>query len=631
MCGIFGIVNPENEEISPERFAKMGSALKRRGPDHTGAYQEPSLAIGNTRLSIIDLQSGNQPIFNETGSLVIVYNGEIYNHHDLRKTLESKGHSFKTATDTEAVLHAFEEYGEDCLGHFNGMFAFAIWDMRKRSLFIARDRLGIKPLYITRTGNSFAFASEAKALLHLLPNGAKPDWTAIHRFFSFGYVPSPASPFEEIKKFPPGHFAHIKGSQWNMKRYFSPRYGCGEMADLAQVEQKTSELLEKAVGLELMSDVPLGIFLSGGLDSSAVAAFAKKTSKRQLFSFSARFEETTHDESNDARLVASWLKLDHHELLLTPDGLRESFFKVANLLDEPFGDATVVPLLALSEFARKYVKVALTGWGGDEIFAGYPTYRAHKLAHFYRKLPRFLLERAIPSLINRLPVSSKYMSFEFKARRFIKGTDAPPELQHFMWMEYFNDLSKKKLFAPGILEQVQGETWGPVLEMLPDMTEKDLVSRAMRLDSHFFLEGNGLFQVDRMTMAASLEARVPLLNNDLADYVNALPINIKMRHGETKGLLKKVLKPFLPESILKKPKKGFAPPSSNWLRTVFRDIFESAFSPEKVRSRGIFNSSEIQRLWKEHQEYKADHGRSLWALLSFQLWYDKFILNLDIK
>ena len=625
MCGIYGILKPGNDEISTSIINLIGDAIHHRGPDHKGIHREPGLALGNNRLSIVDVSGGNQPIFNEDGTLIIVYNGEIYNHVKIRNELEIKGHVFKTNSDTETVLHAFEEYGPECLGQFNGIFSFAIWNTRERSLFLARDPLGVKPLYFSYIEEGLAFASEAKALLGVLPGGARPNWTALFQFFSYGYVPGPESPFDGIRKFPAGHFAWVRNSKLEMNRYWKPELGMGKPVSMEKACDEVSRLLERSVGMELMGDVPLGVFLSGGLDSSAIAYYAQKCSSRKIKSFSLRFEESTHDESTDARLVAENLGLDHHELLFTRELLQQTLDKTTEVLDEPFGDSTVLPLLALSDFAREHVKVVLTGWGGDEIFAGYPTYRAHQFSTLYRKLPKILTKTLIPAIVNRLPVSDKYFSFEFKAKRFIRGMDISPELQHFIWMEYLGESEIRKLFSKEIIEQVQGDTLSPARQILEELSEPDLVSRIMHLDTLFFLEGNGLFEVDRMTMAASIEARVPMLNIDLLSYVNSLETKVKMPGGRLKDLLKKILSPHLPDRILNKPKKGFAPPSSIWLRGILSEKFDSVLSREKVESLGIFNYSEIKDMLQKHRDHKADFGRPLWALLSFQLWYDKFI------
>tara|TARA_Y100001960_G_C14776143_1_gene883250 strand:- start:1643 stop:3538 length:1896 start_codon:yes stop_codon:yes gene_type:complete len=624
MCGIYGLLKPSDDEILDSTMQPVREAIYHRGPDNQGFYSAPGLVLGNNRLSIVDVTGGNQPILNKSQTLIIVYNGELYNHLELRGDLEKKGYVFKTKSDTETVLLAFEEYGPQCVERFNGIFAFAIWDTKKKSLFLARDPLGVKPLYLSSIEGGLAFASEAKALLGLLPNGAHPNWATLYQFFSYGYVPSPESPFEKISKLPAGNFAWFRHNKLEMVRYWKPELGMGQSTSIEEASGEVSRLLERSVKMEMMGDMPVGVFLSGGLDSSAVAYYAQKCSRRKIQSFSLRFEESTHDESADARLVAESLGLDHHELFFTEKLLQRSLNKVADILDEPFGDSTVLPLLTLSEFARKHVKVVLTGWGGDEIFAGYPTYRAHQLSSLYRKLPRFLSQMVIPSAVKSLPVSDRYFSFEFKAKRFIRGMNLPPELQHFIWMEYFGEPEIRKLFKKKIIEQVQGDTLSPVKQILRELSEPDLVSRIMHLDTLFFLEGNGLFEVDRMTMAASIEARVPLLNIDLLSYVNSLKTNIKMPKGRLKELLKKILAPHLPKRILGKPKKGFAPPSSIWLRGIFAKNFEKIFDQEKVESLGIFEYSEIQRMFQMHRARKADYGRQLWALLSFQLWYDKF-------
>jgi asparagine synthase (glutamine-hydrolysing) len=400
--------------------------------------------------------------------------------------------------------------------------------------------------------------------------------------------------------------------------------------DFQEAREELLRRLERAVELELMSDVPVGVFLSGGLDSSAVAHFAARSGQK-LASFALKFTEATHDESADARLAARRLGLEHHELTFDRELLRRSLWDAAEALDEPFGDSTALPLLALSRFARGHGKVALTGWGGDELFAGYPTYRAHRLAAPYRRLPGFLTGGLIPALVNRLPASERYMSFEFKAKRFIKGAQLPPELQHFLWMGYFDDAEKERLFAPGILDQTEGATLAPVEEALAELEGEDLVSRIMHLDALFFLEGNGLFQADRMMMAASMEGRVPLLNTELLEFVAPLPWSLKMKGGKTKQLLRAAMEGILPRGILHKPKKGFGPPSAAWVRQVFPDVFDEFCGPDWLREQGVFNPAEVARLLGEHRAQRADHGRKLWALLSFQLWYHKFILGRDFS
>ncbi len=629
MCGIYGIHYRESREVEPALLEGMAASTHHRGPDQSGDYYEPGLALGMNRLAIIDLSGGSQPMFNEDKSLIIVYNGEIYNHLEIRDRLLNKGHVFQSRCDTETVLHAFEEYGPECLGLFNGMFAFAVWNRKEQSLFLARDRLGIKPLYLADLTEGLAFASEAKALAPLLPEGPEPDWTAIWRFFAFGYVPCPDSPFRGIRKLPPGHYGFSDGKEVKIRRYWQPRIGLGSGNSFSKAQTEVFTLLDAAVQKELMSDVPLGVFLSGGLDSSAVALFARRNLGNTVHSFNLRFEEGTHDESADARLVAEHLGLQHHEFPFDHHTLRQALSEVGRRLDEPFGDSTVLPLYTLARYTREQVKVVLTGWGGDEVFPGYPTYKAHRLAQYYRLLPGFLGQGLIPDLVRRLPVSDRYMSFEFKAKRFVQGFEMSPELQHFLWMGYFDEGGRERLFTPEVRRQVRQDALAPVQNVLGDLPERDLVSRIQHLDALFFLEGNGLFQADRMTMAASLEARVPLLNIDLISYVYDLPAKVKMHRGRTKELLRAALAPYLPPAILRKPKKGFGPPSAAWLRGPLSGVLREIFTRKRVEEQGIFQWPEVRLLLAEHQSRRADHGRNLWALLSFQIWYENFILGRD--
>lgn len=626
MCGIYGILLKNGADPIPGVLVdRVASSIRHRGPDHSGRYAEPGLAIGTNRLAILDLSTGNQPIFNEDGSLVIVYNGELYNYQELRADLQARGHVFKTRTDTEVVLHCFEEYGWRCVLQFNGMFAMAIWDKQRRRLFLARDPLGIKPLYYLDLPGSQSFASEAKALLALLSDPPRPDWTAINRYFTFGYIPSPDSPFAGIRKLPAGHYAWVEQGRLTVHRYWTPQYGQGDDLPAAEAAGRLEELLEEAVRRELMSDVPVGVFLSGGLDSSAVAVFAGKHCRAPLRSYVLRFSETTHDESADARLMAEHLGLQHKELLFTEELLHSALRKVSETLDEPFGDSTVLPLLALSEFARQDVRVVLTGWGGDEIFAGYPTYTAHRLAHYWRGLPRVITQYLVAPLVRSLPVSDGYMNLGFKARRFIQGMNLPPEYQHFLWMGYLDEAAKRRLFRRSIREQMEGDALDGVRTVVRDLRETDLVDRIMHLDAVFFLEGNGLFQADRITMAASLEARVPLLNLDLLNFVNAQPSRLKASRGNLKTLLKRALASHLPRRILNKPKKGFGPPSAAWVREPLAGTIDCIFAEEKVRDQGVLDYDEIRRLVTDHRDRRTDNGRALWALLSFQMWYDRWV------
>lgn len=628
MCGIYGIVSAGRNPIPQSWRDRLRFVLNHRGPDQHGCFDAPGVIMGVNRLAILDVAGGAQPVYNEDRSLVIVYNGEIYNHQVLRRELTAQGHNFRSNSDTETILHAFEEFGDDVVRRLNGMFAFAIWNLRTGILFLARDRLGIKPLYVTEIEDKhWAFASEAKGLLNIVAGHVRVDWQTISHYFSFGYCPCPLSPYQGIRKFPAGHFGWLKEQTLQMTPYWAPSYGGAGDVSVNDARTRVLVLLEEVVQKELMSDVPVGVFLSGGLDSSAVALFAAKHSRNRVSSFALRFQESSHDESEDARAVADYLKMDHHECFFDKRQLRKSLHDVAAMLDEPFADSTVLPLFYLSTFARQSVKVVLTGWGGDELFAGYPTYRAHHLASAYRRLPNWLANKWIPAIVRSLPVSDRYMSFEFKARRFIQGMNLPPELQHFVWMGYFNDAAKKIMFRKHIRDQITSSSLDLVIDAVGKLTEPEMIDRIMHLDAIFFLENNGLFQADRMTMAASLEARVPLLNNDLVDYVSALPASLKMQKGAVKELMRNALRKRLPGRIISKPKKGFGPPASVWVREGLRDVIARVLSRERIEDQNIFMYDEINCLLTEHWNRQADHGRIIWALFGFQLWYETFIIG----
>jgi asparagine synthase (glutamine-hydrolysing) len=625
MCGIFGLVKAPETVDQAAALTTMAGLLRHRGPDHTGMLIDPGAAVGMNRLAIIDLDTGNQPLLNEDESLAIVFNGEIYNYQELRADLLARGHRFRSSADTEVILHGYEQWGEEVLKRLNGMFAFAILDRTAQTLFLARDPLGIKPLYYAAFGGGLAFASEAKALTAVVPDTRQPDWNVIGQYLLFGYCPDGGSPFAGIRKLPAGHAGWFRGGTFSPVRYAWPHFGGGTVPADPQAQLMT--VLERAVDMELVSDVPLGVLLSGGLDSSAVALLARRRREAPLRAFILRFPEASHDESADARLVATHLGLSVDELVFDEALARQMLREVAATLDEPFADPTLLPLLAICRHARREVKVVLTGWGGDELFAGYPTYLAHRLARIYRALPKALRQGLIPWFVDRLPVSQGYMSFEFKAKRFIRGSELPPELQHCLWMGYFDPAGLGDLLTPEIAGRLETSPLAPALGMLGELTETDVVDRIMHLDTRLFLEGNGLFQADRMSMAASLEARVPLLNATVRAFAAPLPAGVKMRGGRIKGLLRESLRPWLPPRIIDKPKKGFGPPGAAWLRGFLGETMEAVLAPARLAGQGVLRPEAVWRLIREHKHGAADHGRVLWALLGFQLWYDRHILQ----
>lgn len=626
MCGIFGVIS--YDKPVPDRVAEnFVQALGHRGPDDHGVYQEENVLIGMNRLSIIDLAAGHQPISNENETLQICFNGEIYNYLELREYLAAKGHRFKTSSDTEVVLRLYEECGEDCLTKLNGMFSFVIWDCERKKAFISRDPLGIKPLYYAGKGGRFYFASELKAILAVVPDLGKLDELALSRYFSFGYIPSPQTPFSEVKKLPAGHYLVYDANGMALHSYWNIRLGESEV-----VSEKgdypdnigIDSVLRDSVKMELMSDVPLGCFLSGGVDSSAIAALAQDCIKKPLHTFCFKFSENTHDESADAAIVARHLNSIHHEIEFSQNDILKNLYGIADSMDEPFADSTYLTLSLLSREVRKNVKVILTGMGGDEVFTGYPTIKAHQYnMRYYRKLPGILRKGIIPSLVNRLPVSNKYFSFEFKAKRFVRGQDYPGEIQHFIWMEHFSLEDKRKLLGGFAPEKSVMDTYSNVEDELKRCDAQTLMNRILYLDMKYFLENNGLFQADRATMAHSLEARVPLLNSRVLDKMFKVPFYYKYYKGQSKYPLRHAVRSMLPNRVFAKPKKGFGPPVSSWLRAFLKGFLLETLSKSRL-SHTPLSYAFVSRMINEHLAGEADHGRSLWLVLIFQLWWNKY-------
>jgi asparagine synthase (glutamine-hydrolysing) len=625
MCSIFGIISFD-QPISGQIADNFIRTLNHRGPDDHGIFHDNNVMIGMNRLSIIDLGTGHQPISNEDDSLQICFNGEIYNYLELRKDLIDKGHNFKTSSDTEVILHLFEEYGEGCLQKLNGMFAFVIWDRKREKAFVSRDPLGIKPLYYVNKGGCFYFASELKAILAVVPDLRKLDDLALSRYFSFGYIPSPQTPFSDVKKLPAGHYLVYDKRGIALHSYWNIQLGESESVSESNIDHEILEIssvIRESVKMELMSDVPLGCFLSGGVDSSAIVALAQDCINKPLHTFCFKFAESTHDESSDAAIVARHLKSIHHEIEFSQNDILENLYSIADSMDEPFADSTYLTLSLLSCEVRKSVKVILTGMGGDEVFTGYPTIKAHQYMHYYRKLPNILGKRIIPSLANRLPVSNKYFSLEFKAKRFVRGQNYPGEIQHFIWMEYFSLEDKRKLLGDFAPEASVMDTYSIVEDELERCDAKTLMNRILYLDMKFFLENNGLFQVDRATMAHSLEARVPLLNARLLDKMFKVPFGFKYYKGQSKYPLRQAIRSMLPNRVFVKPKKGFGPPVSSWLRTFLKGFLLETLSKSQL-SHTPLSYTFISRMIDEHLKGEADHGRALWLVLIFQIWWNKY-------
>jgi asparagine synthase (glutamine-hydrolysing) len=600
MCGICGVAGGD-PALGRELVQRMCGAMVHRGPDDEGFVANGDVVLGMRRLSIIDIGGGHQPMANEESTVWVVQNGEIYNHRELRQQLITHGHVFRTQSDTEVLVHGYEQWGRAMVERLNGMFAFAVHDRREGVVFLARDRMGIKPLHYAMDGDRLVFASELKALLRdpALRRGIDP--VALDEYLAYEFVPSPRTIVRGISKLRPGHTLtwSIRERRARVDRYWSPRLNTGDGGgDLDQESSRLLECLRESVRKELISDVPLGVFLSGGIDSSAVAAMMTQLGV-EVKTFSVGFAERSFDESGHAREVARHLGTDHHEVTLEPAAMLELIPKLTQLLDEPLGDASIIPTYLLSQFTREHVKVALGGDGGDELFAGYPTLQAHRLAGYYTRVPRVLRRGLVEPVVRRLPVSRSNLSFDFRAKKFIEGADLSVADRHRVWMGSFPER--------GVSSD-------------DDHSSLDPLNQVLMRDMRYYLEGDILVKLDRASMMASLEARVPLLNNDFVAYATSLPLNMKLRGMRSKFLLKRALRGLLPDRILNRPKKGFGIPVADWFRGPLREQMREVLSAERVGRDGFFDVGMVEGLVDDHLSGRRDNRKQLWTLFAFQLW-----------
>jgi len=623
MCGIAGKLNIDKQKpVDPGLIRAMCQTLSHRGPDDEGIYVDGPVGLGMRRLSIIDLVGGHQPLSNEDGTVWVVFNGEIYNYRDLRPGLEARGHVFATSSDTEAIVHLYEEYGPDFVHHLRGMFAIALWDKARETLLLVRDRLGIKPLYYAALGDRLVFGSELKALL---ADGISReiDRQALHEYLSYNYVPGPRSIFKAVKKLQPGHRLIARHGHVTVEAYWSPEAtegsGHSDTEPVAHYVERLTELLKESVRYRLIADVPLGVFLSGGLDSSTVVAVMREVSANPIKTFSIGFEDASFNELPYARLVARHFETEHHEFVVRPDAV-DLLPKLVHFFDEPFADSSAIPCYYLSELARQHVTVALGGDGGDEVFAGYETYTAYKIASLYRGLsPR--LTGMIPPLVARLPVSHKKISFDYKAKRFVQAALLPPERAHYAWKEVFSDEMKRDLYAGagGPLE----DPFGAFERQFADCQATAMLSRLQYVDLRVYLPDDILVKVDRTSMAHSLEARVPLLDHKLVEFAATIPSELMLRGLRKKYLLKRAMAHRLPRQILNRKKGGFNVPVPAWLRHDLRDHVRDVLSDKRLREQGFFNPGCVQQMIQQHAELKADYSRNIWGLLIFALWHEE--------
>ncbi len=629
MCGICGILNFNSEQpVDPDILHRMTRTMVHRGPDEEGFYLKGPVGLGHRRLSIIDLATGSQPIHNEDQSLWIVYNGELYNAPELRAVLEKAGHRFYTKSDTEVIVHAYEEYGSEVLARLNGMFAFALWDAAARRLFLARDRMGIKPLYYAQLNGCLLFASELKAILAHPAVERRLDLGALNQYLAYEYVPTPRTIFAGINKLSPGHAMTLENGRVDIFRYWDISLNRSEAPRAHRQDDYLAEVkaaLRESVRLELLSDVPLGVLLSGGIDSSAVAVMMVDHCPGRVKSFSIAFEDPSFDESGYARQVARHLGTEHHEMTVTSDNMLELVPRLGQYLDEPLGDSSFIPTFCLSHFTRQHVKVALGGDGGDELFGGYSTLQAHRLAEYYQRLvPGWVRRRLFPRLVERLPVSFDNLSFDFKARRFLLGQSASVAVRHHLWLGSFTAEDRRRLLGP-LAGDYDAEVEGLAESHARNSQAREVLNQVLYCDMKLYLEGDILTKVDRASMANSLEVRVPLLNHLMLDFAGSLPHQWKLRGLTTKYLLRRALRDRLPPAILARGKKGFNIPVARWLAGPLRPLAEDLLAAPRLKRAGLFNPDYVQTLLKEHLARRRDHRKLLWTLLAFELWYDKWM------
>jgi asparagine synthase (glutamine-hydrolysing) len=632
MCGICGIAKVENEEPIPSSLlSSMCQTIVHRGPDDEGIFIKKNIALGTRRLSIIDLEGGHQPLANEDGSIWVAHNGEVYNFPELSKELKSLGHSFKTRTDTETLVHSYEEWGEDFIHRLRGMFAFALWDGRQHKLLLVRDRIGIKPLYFTLLEDkTMVFGSELKAILiHPRINRAMEP-KALDLFLTLEYVPAPFSIYKDIHKLPAGCFLTYKRGEIKIKKYWDIEPGEPQVQEISNQTQtalmdRLYALLKESVELRLISDVPLGAFLSGGIDSSTIVGLMREMGATPLKTFSIGFEDTSYNELNYARHVAQKFNTEHKEYVLQPKAL-ELTEKLIHHLDEPFGDFSIFPTYLVSELARSNVKVILSGDGGDELFGGYEHYQAQKISQFF---PSSRLLRRLNSLLNKFPPSSKKKGFWNKLRRYTQGFEHHPALRHLRWMIFLSMENKKDLYSDDLVQDL-GEIQEisesePFKEIFETLKRFDSMNGELYLDLKTYLPDDILVKVDRMSMATSLETRVPLLDHKIVEFAFQLPGKYKLQGLRTKKIFKKTMERLLPRKNIYRSKEGFSIPIKHWLRKELKDLMFDYLNERRIKEEGLFNYDHLNKMIEAHLHGRENYSHQLWSLLVFEIWKENYL------
>ena len=627
MCGFAGILDfsgrPDGER--PRVLEAMTRTLVHRGPDDEGTFSDTDIALGHRRLSIIDLETGRQPIPNEDGSIWVVLNGEIYNHRDLRALLETKGHIFKTRSDTEAIVHAYETWGHAFVEHLRGMFALALWDRRERRLVLARDRVGKKPLYYATVGERLIFASEIKALLAHPGLDRFLDLEAVSDYLSLLYIPRDKTIFRGVRKLLPGYQLIAGPTGSSLRRYWDIRFA-PEPTDESRAAERVAELLSEAVGVRLASDVPLGAFLSGGLDSSAVVGMMARYASAPVASASIGFPDPAFDELSYARLVARHFLTDHRDDVIPP-GAAEAVKELSWYYDEPFGDSSAIPTYFVSRLARQRVTVALSGDGGDESFAGYRRYYFDVRENRLRSWVPAPIRGAVFGLLGAIYPKADYLPQVFRGKTFLSNVARTPWEAYLHSVSGVKEADKTRLLSVDARQALGGYRTADLFRDLYRAAESaDSLTCIQYIDFKTYLPDDILTKVDRASMANSLEVRCPLLDHHLIEYAARLPSSLKLRGRQSKLILRKAVAGLVPDVILRRPKMGFAMPAGNWLRTDLRDLVEEYVLTDRS-GHGLFDPLTVRRFWRQHDAGRRDRTAELWGLLAFNLWYERFMTS----
>jgi asparagine synthase (glutamine-hydrolysing) len=627
MCGIVGMVNLDGSAADSTLLGRMNEAIRHRGPDEDGAYTAGHVGLAMRRLAIIDLAGGQQPIANEDRTCWIVFNGEIYNYRELKDRLERLGHHFRTDCDTEAIVHAYEEFGADCPRHLRGMFAFAIWDTRRQELFLARDRVGKKPLLYSKTSGAFVFGSEFSALLEHPSVSREIDRAAIDDYLSFMCVPAPLTAYRDIRKLEPGHTLTLSPQgEMKIERYWEPDFSKKIKVSEEEAGARALELLRDAVRVRLMSEVPLGAFLSGGIDSSTVVALMAEASSTPVKTFSIGFEEQDFSELHHARRVAEHVGAEHHEFVVRPDAL-EVLPTLVEHYGEPYADSSAIPTYYVARETRRHVTVALNGDGGDECFAGYNRYAAMRLSERYRKLPAVLRERVIRQAVGLLPASERKRAGRVRSlKRFLQAASLPPVERYLSWVSTFGPEAKQEFYTDEFRHETEGrdaERW--LAPWFVRANGAGVVDAAQLADTMTYLPNDLLVKVDIASMAVSLEARSPFLDHHVIEFAATLPENLKLRGLTTKYILKQTLKKLLPSENLKRSKMGFGVPVGHWFRGQMQGFLRENLLSEKFGRRGLIRPEGVRRMVELHTRGERDYTHQLWTLLMLELWFQRFI------